>query len=255
MKKLLSLILAFALICTLIPAVSAYTPELQLAGKTGIYVGERIQWSANQWVSWNSGNPGVATIDSNGKIVAHRAGKTNITATAANGAKKTVMLYVYNDAYTVKLGSRFSNGTTEYIHKTQSFTLGLRQRMSPIIYIDNSATQLGVAFEYCGNKYINLDHVIITVGGRSFKYVGNAIKDYSNGNLVEYIIPNFSGVNELNLLANIAAAPTTVKFVGSNGSSTLTLSTADRQAIGDALKAYLRMTDVNVLNDYLKKIG
>ena len=254
MKRSLALVLALILVCSLIPAASANS-ELQLSGKTGVYVGDRIRWKANQWVSWTSGNQGVATIDANGNIVAHRPGKTHITATAANGEKKTVMLYVYNDQYTVKLGSRFSNGTTEYIHKTQSFTLGIRQRVSPIIYINNAGTAMGVAFEYCGSKYINLNHVIITVGGRSFKYSGNTTKDYSNAKCVEYIIPDFSGINELNLLANIAASPTSVKFVGSNGSSTITLSAADRQAIGDSLKAYLRMTDSEALSEYLKKIS
>ena len=42
MKRSLALILALVLVCSMIPVVSAYSP-LQLSGKTGVYVGDRIQ--------------------------------------------------------------------------------------------------------------------------------------------------------------------------------------------------------------------
>lgn len=77
-------------------------PEsVTLAGNTSIKVGETTKWTAtvapseaNQWVSWNSGNPGVATVDANGNIKGLKAGQSNITATAVNGVKKTVLVTV-----------------------------------------------------------------------------------------------------------------------------------------------------------------
>lgn len=75
---------------------------INLAGQTQVFVGETTQWTAtvlpenatNTWVSWTSGNPGVATVDSTGKITGIKEGDSNITVTAANGIKKTVMVHV-----------------------------------------------------------------------------------------------------------------------------------------------------------------
>ena len=80
------------------------TPQsVQLAGTTSIYVGAITKWTAkitpsnaNQWVSWSSGNPSVATVDKNGNIKGLKAGQSNITATAANGVKKTALITVSN---------------------------------------------------------------------------------------------------------------------------------------------------------------
>ncbi|MBQ7119406.1 MAG: Ig-like domain-containing protein [Oscillospiraceae bacterium] len=243
MKKLLSLILAFALICTLIPAVSASTPELQLAGKTGVYVGERIKWTANQWVSWNSGNPGVATIDANGNIVAHKAGKTNITATAANGAKKTVMLYVYNNEYTVKMRPNYEGGGTVHRHNVQPVYLGYRAGTFPVIAITSKDSQIYLAVEYCGNKYIYMNKVSINADGvvRSF-LCNNVFRQMSNGKCTEYEYLHFTtayGIDTLEKMAN--ARNLTITFSGTNGSSTVTLSATDKQAIRDVLNAYSRM--------------
>jgi len=85
----------------LLTVVSNDPTGLTLAGKTTISVGETTKWTAtvtpakaNQWVSWTSGNPAVATIDSYGNITAKKAGQTNITATTVNGISKTVLLTV-----------------------------------------------------------------------------------------------------------------------------------------------------------------
>lgn len=79
----------------------AVPESVTLAGKTVIEVGETTQWKAtvsptkaNQWVSWASGNPAVATVDANGNIKGLKAGQANITATAVNGIKKTVLINV-----------------------------------------------------------------------------------------------------------------------------------------------------------------
>lgn len=77
-------------------------PEsITLAGNTSIRVGETTQWKAtiaparaNQWVSWSSGNPSVATVDANGNIKGLKDGQSNITATTGNGIKKTVLVTV-----------------------------------------------------------------------------------------------------------------------------------------------------------------
>ncbi len=87
---------------TLLVTVAYATPTtVTLAGKTSIEVRTSTKWtatvapaSANQWVSWSSGNPGVATVDKTGTIVGVKPGKANITATAVNGVKKTVTVTV-----------------------------------------------------------------------------------------------------------------------------------------------------------------
>ncbi|MBQ7565965.1 MAG: S-layer homology domain-containing protein [Oscillospiraceae bacterium] len=75
--------------------------EVQLAGKTQISVGETTKWTAKPQpedaattITWTAGNPGVATVDANGSIKGLKAGDCNITATASNGVKKTVMIHV-----------------------------------------------------------------------------------------------------------------------------------------------------------------
>ena len=93
MKRTVSLLLAIVLVVSMLPVAFAASP-LTLAGSVTTTAGSTIRWTANQWVWWTSGNPGVASIDQNGYITAHRAGQTHITATAANGTKKTVMLTV-----------------------------------------------------------------------------------------------------------------------------------------------------------------
>ncbi|MBQ7566022.1 MAG: Ig domain-containing protein, partial [Oscillospiraceae bacterium] len=81
--------------------------EVQLAGKTQITVGETTTWTAKALpaeaqttITWAAGNPGVATVDANGNIKGIKAGQCNITATAANGVKKTVLLTVSEVAVT-----------------------------------------------------------------------------------------------------------------------------------------------------------
>ena len=118
MKKLTALILVLALTINLFPTSFAYN-DVTLAGKVSIYAGDTTRWTANQWVWWTSGNPGVATIDQNGNIRALRAGQTHITATAANGEKKTVTLLVYNKpATTLSLAGAVST----YVGSTIKWT-------------------------------------------------------------------------------------------------------------------------------------
>ncbi|MBQ7254767.1 MAG: VanW family protein [Oscillospiraceae bacterium] len=75
--------------------------EIVLAGKTEVKPGDQIRWTAKllpeeavSEISWAAGNPGVATVDENGVITAHKPGDCHITATAANGVKKTGLLHV-----------------------------------------------------------------------------------------------------------------------------------------------------------------
>lgn len=81
--------------------VSYDVSELQLAGKTVIGVGETVTWTAKPLpegtetqITWAAGWPAVATVDENGAITGHRVGDCHITATAANGVKKTVTVHV-----------------------------------------------------------------------------------------------------------------------------------------------------------------
>ncbi|MBQ3055797.1 MAG: Ig domain-containing protein [Oscillospiraceae bacterium] len=67
---------------------------LSFAGKVSIKVGQTTKWTANKWVWWTSGNPGVATIDQNGNIKALKPGVSHITGTAANGEKRTITIKV-----------------------------------------------------------------------------------------------------------------------------------------------------------------
>lgn len=75
---------------------------IQLSGATSVEVGESIDWSVSAIpseadlgaVTWTSSNTSVATVDANGNITGVAAGTSDITATAANGIKKTVRVTV-----------------------------------------------------------------------------------------------------------------------------------------------------------------
>lgn len=77
-----------------------------LSGKSSVSVGETTKWnatvtpaSANQNVTWSSGNTSVATIDANGNFTGIKEGQVNITATASNGIQKTVSVTVVDYSY------------------------------------------------------------------------------------------------------------------------------------------------------------
>lgn len=81
--------------------VSYDVTELQLAGRTLVRVGETVNWTAKplpegavSGITWAAGYPAVATVDGCGNITAHKVGDCHITATAANGVKKTVTVRV-----------------------------------------------------------------------------------------------------------------------------------------------------------------
>lgn len=70
---------------------------VSISGSTTVIVGQSISLSAsvqpsnanNKTVTWSSGNPGVATVDSNGRVSGHAAGRAQITAKTSNGITST----------------------------------------------------------------------------------------------------------------------------------------------------------------------
>ena len=50
--------------------------------------------ATNKGITWSVGNPGVATIDQNGVITAHKAGQCHVIATAHNGVKAVCLVTV-----------------------------------------------------------------------------------------------------------------------------------------------------------------
>lgn len=107
MKKcLLSAILLIALLLGLTAAAgAANVTGINTAGKTAIFVGDTVKWTASSVPSgaslyWGAGNPGVATVDQNGNITAHKPGKCNISITAPDGFQKVLTVTVTDRAYT-----------------------------------------------------------------------------------------------------------------------------------------------------------
>ena len=119
MKRMILFLLVLAVLFCMVPMASAAWTPLQTAGKVRIQVGEvthwQVSWSdstffrletADDFVTWSSANPTVATVDRYGYIVGHRPGRADITVTRNfDGAKKTVGITV--------LDSSGYNGNTE----------------------------------------------------------------------------------------------------------------------------------------------
>ena len=103
---------------TFTPEVRPAVSEIQLAGKTQITVGETTAWTAKALpedavttITWTAGNPGVATVDANGNIKGIKAGQCNITATAANGVTKTVLITVTDSGSTAAAAAAAAAGS------------------------------------------------------------------------------------------------------------------------------------------------
>jgi len=113
-KRILSALLFLCMAVTIfacLPSAAAAdvaVTGISTAGKTVLEVGETARWTAsvlpkeatNKWLHWAAGNPGVASVDQNGNIKALKAGQCNITITANNGVKKTLLLTVKEVAVT-----------------------------------------------------------------------------------------------------------------------------------------------------------
>lgn len=99
--------------------------ELELSGSAVLQIGETARWTAKTLpdheeiaVTWAAGNPGVATVDAGGRITAHKGGRCDITATAANGVKKTVRLLVEQPM----TGLQLAGATEVYAGDTVTWT-------------------------------------------------------------------------------------------------------------------------------------
>lgn len=106
MKRMLSLVLAAVLLCSVCPAAFAAGvsvtkiipehPNLTLAPgiSWGIYWTVEPANASNQDVNWTSSNPKVASVSGNGVIVTYASGSTKIVGTAADGSGVKVAVNV-----------------------------------------------------------------------------------------------------------------------------------------------------------------
>ena len=93
LKAITTLILAFAMVITMLPAgkVQAATVKLNTTKKT-LYVGKTQQLTLKNYkktVLWTSSDKSVASVDSSGLVTALKKGSATITATTAKGSTFT----------------------------------------------------------------------------------------------------------------------------------------------------------------------
>lgn len=162
----------------------ALVQEITLAGATACYGGETLQWTAatkpakDVKLTWASGNPGVATVDQNGKITAIRAGQSNITVTAPNGVKKTVMVTVKAKTPLFAKDGRIIEVKPEDVEK--QVKVGWYKTQQPIVY-----TKQGYMDDFDGiiEKYYYGSGVLSFRGsGTTHSYS----KYYENATMVYY---------------------------------------------------------------------
>ena len=139
--------------------------EVQLAGKTNIMVGESTTWSAkaipdnatNKQITWTAGNPGVATVDQNGKIVGIKPGQCNITASTPDGVNKAVLLTVTsNDPTDLQLAGKtnitvgeVTTWTAKVLPESAKTTVTWTAGNPSVATVDQSGTIFGLKAGQC----------------------------------------------------------------------------------------------------------
>lgn len=78
---------------------------------------------AKQKVKWKSSKPKVAKVSSSGKVTAKKAGKTTITATTKDKAKKKASIQITVKKYVKPVSVSVSGGTTMYVGNTATWSV------------------------------------------------------------------------------------------------------------------------------------
>lgn len=141
----------------LLTVISEPVTEVLLAGQVALKEGETTTWTASALpktayadLTWAAGNPGVATVEQDGTITAHRSGQCNITVSAPNGVKKTVMVTVKSEIELLEeqpydvLG-RYDSYHTNIYARTTNLILACKA-------IDGTVLQPGETFSF--NKIV-----------------------------------------------------------------------------------------------------
>ena len=105
MKKIISTILAVALLITLLPATGVQAATVKINKKSAsIYVGETVELklSGAKRVSWSSSNKKVATVTSKGVVKGIKKGTCKVTGKDKKTGKK------YTCSVTVKALKSFN---------------------------------------------------------------------------------------------------------------------------------------------------
>ena len=156
-----------------------------------VKVGESVQLTANRWptdatVTWASDKPGVATVDSNGKVTGVSVGTARITATGSNGKSDYADITVTGETYDLYFKKSLVPSWNQYWLKyekatdTKDWTGDMQSTYTCGDYVRFSVLKSDVntsgGFKFGGGSGYSVSMYALDTQGAPFSFTGNNVQ-------------------------------------------------------------------------------